>query len=202
MRGVSGDIEWRMAPLLAAALTVVALGSCAVPGASPVSPVVFDTMTAWIHHDGDSTRLLVEIASSESQQEVGLSGRSFLSPESGMVFQFESLRSREDGFWMGRTEIPLDIAFIDSAGVIRRILGMDACASEVGPDSCPGYFPDVEYVSALETNRGWFAGKGIGVGARVTLGRRPRDLPLAAIESGPRATSSFNGGPTGLERRD
>ena len=133
---------------------------------------------------------------------MGLSGRSFLGAESGMVFQFETPRSMEDGFSMWRVEIPLDIAFIDSAGVIQRVLGMDVCASEVGPDSCPVYFPDVEYASALETNRGWFVRRGVGVGAPVTLERRPRDRSRGAIVSGSSATSSFSGESTGLERRD
>ena len=126
----------------------------------------------------------------------------FLGAESGMVFQFESPRSTEDGFWMWRTKVPLDVAFIDSAGVIRQILGMDVCAGEVGPDSCPGYFPDAEYVSALETNRGWFAGKGIGVGARVSLERRPTDRPPRREHVGFIHDHYFAGGPPGVERRN
>ncbi len=148
---------------------LVALSACRVTGSNRISPIQFDTATAWLHHNSDSTRLLVEIARSEDQHELGLSGRPSLHAESGMMFQFDSVRSGDDGFWMSGTKVPLDIAFIDQAGVIRRILRMDVCESEVYAQSCPGYFPGVEYVSALETNRGWFARKGIEVGARVIV---------------------------------
>ncbi len=131
-------------------------------------PVSFDTATAWIHQNADSTRLLVEVARSNDQHEVGLSGRPSLDAESGMLFEFDRPRSGDDGFWMWRTQVPVDIAFIDEGGVILNILGMEVCESDL-LDSCPGYFPGVGYVAALETNRGWFAGKGIDVGARITV---------------------------------
>ena len=151
----SSDRKVRVIPMLAllpaAALTLVPLGSCAAPGPSPVSPVLFDTVTVWIHQNGDSTPLFVEIASSEFQHEVGLAGRSFLGAESGMVFQFESPRSTEDGFWMWRTEVPLDVEFIDSAGVIDKFWAWmcapvrwartRALATSRTPSTCPRWRP-------------------------------------------------------------
>ena len=157
-----------LAPLTAALFPLVVVSSCATAGPNPDTAVTFDTATAWIHQSSDSTRLLVEIARSNDQHEVGLSGRLALDPESGMLFEFDSPRSGDAGFWMWRTRVALDIAFLDEAGVIRRIPGMDVCDA-VDSDSCPRYFPDVGYVAALETNRGWFAGKGIEVGARVIM---------------------------------
>lgn len=129
----------------------------------------FDTATAWIHQGADSTKLLVEVASSADQRSYGLSGRPALDPESGMVFVFDSLRAGTQGFWMRRTQVPLDIAFVDAAGEIVRILGMEVCASQVYVEACPSYAPGVDYMSALEANRGWFSEKGIGIGARVTV---------------------------------
>jgi len=87
-----------------------------------------------------------------------------------MLFEFDRPRSGDDGFWMWRTRIPLDIAFVDEAGVILVILGMDVCESD-DLESCPGYFSGVRYVAALETNRGWFSRNGIDVGARVIVVR-------------------------------
>ena len=157
--------------LLSAALLPLAVASaCATPGMNRTSPVSFDTATAWIHQRSDSTQLLVEIASSNDQHEVGLAGRLDLDPESGMLFEFDRPRSADDGFWMWRTRVPLDIAFVDEAGVILNIQSMEVCESD-DFDDCPGYFPGVGYVAALETNRGWFARNGIDVGARVTVVR-------------------------------
>ena len=153
-----------------ALISFAALGSCATPGPNRTSPVVFDTATAWVHQGADSTRLHLEIARSNDQHEVGLSGRFALEPNSGMLFEFDRPRSGDDGFWMWRTRIPLDIAFVDEDGVLLVILSMDVCESD-DLESCPRYFPGVGYVSALETNQGWFAGKGIEVGARVIVER-------------------------------
>lgn len=148
---------------------LVVLASCRMAVSTSSAPIGFDTATAWIHHDSDSTALSVEIARTEAQQELGLSGRSFLDAESGVLFQFDRVRSGDEGFWMVGVEIPLDIAFLDENGLILRILTMDLCQSTGFADSCPGYFPGVEYASALETNRGWFEGKGIDVGASVVV---------------------------------
>ncbi|MDE0083711.1 MAG: DUF192 domain-containing protein [Gammaproteobacteria bacterium] len=145
------------------------LASCRIAVSPSSAPVGFDTATAWIHHDSDSTALWVEIARTEAQQELGLSGRSFLDADSGMLFQFDRVRSGDEGFWMVGVDVPLDIAFLDESGVILRILTMDLCQSPGTRASCPGYFPGVEYASALEANRGWFETNGIDVGARVVV---------------------------------
>lgn len=89
-----------------------------------------------------------------------------------MLFEFDDLRSGDDGFWMWGTSMPLDIAFIDEAGVVIRLLSMAVCDVEGGEESCPGYFPGVGYASALEVNQGWFAAKGIGEGVRVRVVQR------------------------------
>ena len=145
---------------------LVVLASCRIAVSPSAAPIRFDTATAWIHHDSDSTALSVEIAR-----------RSFLDADSGMLFQFDRVRSGDEGFWMVGVEVPLDIAFLDENGLILRILTMNLCQSPAGRDACPGYFPYVEYSAALETNRGWFAANGIDVGASVVVG------PPAAVST-------------------
>ena len=169
---MTGGYRLREAPrsMRIALPVLVVLASCRVAVSPSSAPVRFDTATAWIHQDTDSTALLVEIARSEAEQERGLSGRSFLDADSGMLFQFDRVRSGDEGFWMVGVEIPLDIAFLDENGVILRVLTMDLCRGAGPADSCPGYFPGVEYSAALETNRGWFEANGIDVGASVVVG--------------------------------
>lgn len=131
--------------------------------------ISFDTAAVWVVRGADSSRLAVEVADSRRKQEVGLSGRSSLAPDAGMLFVFDVERSGEDGFWMVGTRMPLDIAFMDDGGVIKKLLQMDVCEEADGVDACPGYFPGVPYRSALEVNRGWFAKRGLGVGAHVRI---------------------------------
>ncbi len=168
--GRSTEVKEAVVPLWALLLSLALAAACATPGGGGVLTVTFDTATAWLHQGSDSTRLIVEIAASNDQHEVGLAGRTTLAPESGMLFEFDRPRSADDGFWMWRTQVPLDIAFVDEAGVIHNIQEMAVCESD-DQDACPGYFADAGYVAAIETNRGWFARKGIEVGARVTVDR-------------------------------
>jgi uncharacterized membrane protein (UPF0127 family) len=133
------------------------------------SPIPFDTATAWIHTAGDSVSLLVEVADTERERNFGLMDRPSLSTGSGMVFLFDSVQSREEGFWMYRTRMPLDIAFSDSAGTVVTILQMEPCEFQIQSSLCRSYNPEREYWSVLEVNRGWFEQNGIGPGARITL---------------------------------
>lgn len=161
-------------PAFAPALCALSLGvlcGCQPGNVSVPGPISFDSASVWVHTRLDSVPLLVEIARTEAQHELGLSGRPMLDPESGMLFEFDDVRSGDDGFWMWRTLIPLDIAFVDRSGLIVRILSMDSCDLAAGDEECPGHFPGVGYSAAIETNRGWFAEKGITEGSRVRVVR-------------------------------
>lgn len=158
----------RAATLPPLAVALAAVSGCAQPGVVAPAAVTFDTATVWLREGADSTRLVVEVAASRAQHEVGLAGRTSLAPDSGMLFLFDPPRSADEGFWMWQTPIPLDIAFIDASGAILRILGMDPCVAP-SQDDCPGYFAEAPYAAALEVSRGWFARNGIGVGASVRV---------------------------------
>lgn len=154
--------------MVIAAAAVLLLG-CERAEPEFVSPIAFDTATAWIHTGRDSASLLVELARTDAQRSYGLMARPSLDPNSGMVFLYDSVQGGEQGFWMFRTRMPLDIAFIDSAGVVVRTLTMEPCPSEMYATGCDTYLPNVPYRSALEVNAGWLAQHGVGEGARVRL---------------------------------
>ena len=103
----------------------------------------------------------------EDQRAFGLSRRPSLDPESGMIFEFDSLQTPEHGFWMWRTRVPLDIAYIESDGTIGKIVSMGLCGDRA--ESCPSYPAGVEFAMALEANLGWFAAHGIAEGDRVSV---------------------------------
>src|SRR5687768_3721518 len=154
---------------LAAGLGATLALGCQRPEAPWVSPVAFDTATAWIRTGADSTSLVVELARTEAQKTYGLMARPTLDPNSGMVFLYDSIQPGTAGFWMWRTRMPLDIAFIDTAGVIVRTFSMEPCASDMYAESCDQYLPNVPYRAALEVNKGWFATHGVREGALVRL---------------------------------
>ena len=162
----SSNLTRRLAPLLAAA----ALAACGEePEPAFVFPVPIDTTTAWIRTGGDSTSLLVEVARTSAQKAYGLMVRPSLDENSGMIFIYDTDQPDSAGFWMFRTKIPLDIAFLDSAGVVLKLLAMDPCESELYASSCPTYAPGVPYRSALEVNAGWFVEHGVGEGSVVRV---------------------------------
>ena len=161
----------RTAAVFALSLAATACGSEAAP--PWVSPIAFDTMTVTIHTEGRvSVRLLVEVARTPEQRALGLGLRPMLDPESGMIFLYNSGQPDSAGFWMWRTRVPLDIAFMDSTGTMLRILEMEPCTA-IYLQGCPTYEPGVPYWWALEVNRGWFEEKGVVEGSVVELGGQP-----------------------------
>jgi len=151
-------------------LTSSAVQGCGSMGDPYTGPVAFDTARVVVEDGHQSAELVVEIADTERRQIRGLSGRDRLDEGAGMLFLFRDRREPDEGFWMYRTRIPLDIAFLDEDGVIQRILGMEPCF-EVRAEDCPTYAPGLPYQAALETNRGWFDAQGIGEGGLVVLER-------------------------------
>jgi uncharacterized membrane protein (UPF0127 family) len=158
-----------VAVVLALVAALVTLTACERSAPAFVFPVAIDTATAWIRTDGDSTSLLVELARTDAQRAYGLMVRPSLDPGSGMVFLYDTIQPPTSGFWMFRTKIPLDIAFMDSTGVILKLLAMDPCESEMYSSACETYAPNVPYRSALEVNAGWFVQHGVGEGSVVRV---------------------------------
>jgi len=132
---------------------------------------------------GDA-RLTAEVAVSSHQRAQGLAGRDRLAPDRGMLFVWPQAGPRR--FWMKGTRIPLSVAFLDADGRILNIQRMrppdpDGTGYRRYPSEGPARF-------ALETNRGWFADRGIGPGDRVRF-RLPAGL------AGPKALTVGPPGP-------
>ncbi|MGJ8517898.1 DUF192 domain-containing protein [Carnimonas bestiolae] len=114
-------------------------------------------------------KVTAEIAETPEQRELGLMNRSALADAHGMLFSYRGHEQPADnGYWMYRTLIPLDIAFIDRHGVITRTFTMPPCRASKAQE-CPIFRPDVPYVAALEMAGGYFAEHRIGAGDRVVL---------------------------------
>jgi uncharacterized membrane protein (UPF0127 family) len=128
----------------------------------------FDTARVRLARLRDTIPLVLKLAVSDEQKTMGLMERRRLDDNAGMLFVYDSTQPPDAGFWMYRTRIPLDIAFLDSAGVIRSVRLMTPCPTTAA-QGCPTYTPDVPYRYALEVNAGFFARHGITVGHSLLL---------------------------------
>jgi uncharacterized membrane protein (UPF0127 family) len=101
-----------------------------------------------------------EVARTPEERERGLMFRESLANGRGMLFVFPDARHRS--FWMKDTFIPLDIAYLDGELRIVDILPMEPQSESTYPSTQPAMF-------ALEVPTGWFAEKGIAVGAQAKV---------------------------------
>lgn len=138
---------------LACFLAAMVVTSASAQPNAPQSGLPVATLSAGVHV------IQAEVASTDQTRAVGLMFRKSMEANRGMLFIFE-MRSRHC-MWMKNTLIPLSVAFMDDDGRILNIADMtphdETSHCAVGP---------ARY--ALEMNRGWFAGKGIKPGAKVS----------------------------------
>jgi len=109
--------------------------------------------------------LKVEVAATIEQRMKGLMFREKLGANDGMLFVFD-----EPGYhamWMKNTPLPLSVAFVDGAGAILNILDMEPHTLDQHAAAGPAVY-------AIETNKGWFARRGIKAGDKVTGLPKPK----------------------------
>ncbi len=109
-------------------------------------------------HPGDT--LWVEVLVTPEDRARGLMYRDTLPEDHGALFVFE--HPQRVTFWMKNTWIPLDIAFMDTLGVIREIQSMDPMDLTLHRSCCPVMY-------ALEVNRGWFERHRVDVGDTLRI---------------------------------
>ena len=109
--------------------------------------------------------LRVEVAMRDAELQQGLMFREKLGKNDGMLFIFPE--TAYHSMWMKNTLIPLSVAFIAADGTILNILDMEPQTLDTHTSAGPALY-------AIETNKGWFAGKKIKPGDKVT------GLPKAA----------------------
>lgn len=136
--------------------------------------VMYDSSVVHLVTPRDTLRLRVELAKTRDQRTMGLMERHHLAEDAGMLFVFDSTQAPDAGFWMFRTRIPLDIAYLDSSGTIAAIKAMVPCTTTLAA-GCRTYDPGVPYRYALEVNSGYFARHGVALGSSII----PIDLAAA-----------------------
>lgn len=110
----------------------------------------------------DGQEFNVEVADVASERSQGLSGRSALANDEGMLFVFPE--SGRFGFWMKDMEFSIDIIWIDED---KRIVHIE---ENVSPSTYPEAFyssTNARYV--LEVYTGQAAAQGLGLGDEVVI---------------------------------
>jgi uncharacterized protein len=131
----------------------------------------FDTAQVVITTAQDTLTITAELAETDQQQMLGLMERRSLPELHGMLFIYPTVQDSTAAFYMFRTRIPLDIAFADSAGVIRSIQQMQPCESP-NPQLCRTYPANVRFKYALEMNLGFFANHRVNIGDTLRLAKQ------------------------------
>lgn len=134
-----------------------------IPDPTPVLP----TRTITVTGGGYTETLIVELATTPEERQVGLMERQSMAENRGMLFLFPEVQGDGHGFWMKNTLIPLTIAYLDSAGKVLALMDGTPLDETL-------LRPGVPYAAVLEVNQGWFQRHGLGMGSVVSL---PSDAP-------------------------
>ncbi len=146
----------------------------------------------------EKTTLSVELATTSSEREWGLMGRTSLPENSGMFFIYHP--AQKLNFWMFNTFIDLSIAYIDSNYTIREIYFMKAYPDKMDPNRPVKKLSDIdkywhwgpektffrehstpskgEYPYALEVNAGWFDRHHIKIGDKIELDSKNKIITI------------------------
>jgi uncharacterized protein len=136
-------------------------GAAEVPQATGAAPAAHARPApgrAWVIFGADT--VVAEVARTPEQRAEGLMYRQELPDGTGMLFVFEENDLRS--FWMQNTYVPLDIAFLDPALTVVDIQQMAPMTTDSHESAAPAMF-------ALEVRQGWFAERGIPVGAHAQV---------------------------------
>jgi uncharacterized membrane protein (UPF0127 family) len=107
-----------------------------------------------------SVTVQAEVADESDERTAGLMGREALGDGQGMLFVFREPQAMS--FWMRDTLVPLSIAYINAAGVIREIHDLQPL------DETPARSAFRDLLYALEVPQGWFHKNKILPGDRIT----------------------------------
>jgi hypothetical protein len=104
--------------------------------------------------------LEVEVADTLVTRNKGLSGRSELAKDHGMLFIWEDERAIDRMMWMKDMKISISVAFLNRERQIIKMADLDPPTA----DHIPSCVCDTAPLYALEVPQGWFAEHNIQLG--------------------------------------
>ncbi|WP_404712342.1 DUF192 domain-containing protein [Sphingomonas sp. MMS24-J13] len=150
----------RAALLALALVTGTVVAPVAARAGEPTAAQHLKAIPLTIHTAHGAQKYMVEVATTPSQQEIGLMFRHSMPAKHGMIFPMDPPRMAT--FWMKNTFISLDLLFLRPDGTISSI------AARVPPRSLD-IVPSTEPVGAvLELNAGTAARDGLKPGDKVS----------------------------------
>jgi uncharacterized membrane protein (UPF0127 family) len=140
---------------------LLALGALALQGSAhaqsaPQPPLPTVSLTA-----GGMHVIRAEVARTPAERATGMMMRTEMASNAGMLFLFDY--EGPQCFWMKNTLLPLSIAFIADDGTIVGLADMQ-------PKTLENHCSEKPVRYALEMNQGWFAKRGIKLGAKLQGG--------------------------------
>lgn len=121
--------------------------------------VTFERMPLEIESGARRHRFTVEMADTDERRTLGLMHRRAMAADAGMLFDFK--RDGPVSMWMRNTLLPLDMLFMDRAGVVRHIHERAVPMSEAIIDS------NGPVRAVLELNAGTVQRLGLKIGDRL-----------------------------------
>ncbi|WP_373693743.1 DUF192 domain-containing protein [Limnofasciculus baicalensis] len=108
-------------------------------------------------------QILLEVARTPQEQQIGLMYRTSLPDDRGMLFPFNPAQAVS--FWMKNVKISLDMVFLRDGEVKAIASNVPGCTSS----PCPTYGPGVAIDQVIELRGGRAAQLGLKVGDRVNI---------------------------------
>jgi uncharacterized membrane protein (UPF0127 family) len=125
-------------------------------GCGRTSPTALPTT----HMNMNGQDLVLEIATSPHEQELGLMHRDFLGQNQGMIFPFTEMKMRD--FWNHDVHFSLDLIFLDGSGSVVSIKRLEAYNESDVSSGVPAQY-------AVELNAGAAERLHIAVGQHLAI---------------------------------
>ncbi|MFA6081820.1 MAG: DUF192 domain-containing protein [Patescibacteria group bacterium] len=113
------------------------------------------------------TKITTEIAKTSTQKEQGLSGRTSLKFDSGMLFSYDN--PTRPTFWMKGMKFPLDFIWVRDGKVIELTEHVAAPLSSMTESQMLKYVPKENVDAVIEVNGGFVEYNKIKVGDTVQM---------------------------------
>ena len=108
--------------------------------------------------------LTVELATTPEEQQMGLSNRTSMPADHGMLFVFN--QEAQWSFWMHEMNFPLDIIWFNAN---KQVVFIEQDLPPCTPQACPIFTPPVNAMYVLEVNAGFVKTNGVSIGDSFTF---------------------------------